>query len=82
LGIFQVGVTLISGYFMDNLGRRILVLCGDFLIIISLVGGYLILDLKVGEQWGWGSHLVIYLIFMHIGSFSLSLGPVTVVYIS
>jgi MFS family permease len=79
LGIFQVVITLISGYFMDNFGRRILMLGGVSLIILSLLGGCFMLEFSSSSS---DSSLVIYLIFMHIGSFSLSLGPVTVVYIS
>lgn len=65
---------------MDNFGRRTLMLCGDFLIIIALLSGYYILDLDVSSQWD--PNFVTYAIFLHIGGFSLSLGPVTVVYIS
>ena len=44
LGLFQIGVTLLSGSFMDNFGRRTLMLFGDLLIIISLLSCYYMLD--------------------------------------
>jgi MFS family permease len=49
LGIFQVVVTLISGFFMDNFGRRKLMLGGLSLIILSLLGGSLLLELETGS---------------------------------
>lgn len=65
---------------MDNFGRKTLMLCGDFLIIVALLSGYYMLDFSSGTQWD--PNYVTYAIFLHIGGFSLSLGPITVVYIS
>ncbi len=64
---------------MDNFGRRTLMICGDILIIFALLAGYFMLDFS--NSAGWDQY-VMYAIFIHIGGFSLSLGPVTVVYIS
>lgn len=54
-------------------------ICGDMLIIFALLAGYFMLD--ISNSAGWDQY-VMYAIFIHIGGFSLSLGPVTVVYIS
>lgn len=65
---------------MDNFGRRTLMIFGEVLIISSLFSGYYMVDFDASSQWD--PKYVAYAIFAHIGGFSLSLGPVTVVYIS
>lgn len=65
---------------MDNFGRRTLLIFGDILIILSLFSCYYMLDFDSSSQWD--PLYVTYAIFLHIGGFSLSLGPITVVYIS
>ncbi len=65
---------------MDNFGRRTLLLGGSVMIIIALMTGYYMLDFDVDSKWD--PHYVTYTVFMHIAGFSLSYGPITVVYIS
>lgn len=76
LGVFQIVVTLFSGGVMDWFGRRTLMLCGDAIIILALLSGFYMVDSQADPGY------VAYAIFAHIGGFSLSLGPVTVVYIT
>jgi hypothetical protein len=40
-----------SGYFMDNFGRRTLMICGDLLIIFALLAGYFMLDVSGSAEW-------------------------------
>ncbi len=80
LGIFQIIVTLISGGVMDRFGRRSLMICGETMIIVALLTGYYMLDFD--KESLWDPQYVTYAIFVHMAGFSLSLGPIAVVYIS
>ena len=77
LGLMQVIVTFFSGFMINNYGRRTLMLVGQSLIVLSLVSAYFFeVFLKDSQNYITG------LIFLHLIGFSLSLGPVTMVYIS
>lgn len=51
-------------------------MCGETLIVISLLGASYMM------KSGWDPTYASYAIFTHIAGFSLSLGPITLVYIS
>lgn len=75
LGLLQVAVTLVSGFMINNYGRRTLMLLGSSIVVGSLLLAY------VFDSLIWHSEkAVIGLIFLHIVGFSLSLGPVTFIY--
>lgn len=78
LGIFQIVVTVISGLFMDRFGRKILMVFGTSIIAVALLFGYVILDFMQGMDPRFAALAV----FVHIGGFSISLGPVTILYVS
>lgn len=78
LGIFQIIVTIISGTLLDKFGRKTLMAFGDLLITFALISGYLMINVLEGIDSKW----IGVVIFLHIGGFSLSLGPVTILYIS
>ena len=80
LGIFQIIFTLISGSLLDKFGRRSLMLIGETIIIISLLSAYYVLDYD--KESGWDAKFASYAIFAHIAGFSLSLGPITFIYLS
>lgn len=80
LGLFQILVTLLSGAFLDRFGRRTLMICGASMIIFALLSGYYMVDYDAASKWD--PQYVTYAIFLHMAGFSLSLGPITVVYIS
>jgi hypothetical protein len=65
---------------MDKFGRRTLMIGGEILIILALVSGYYMIDFDKDSKWD--PQYVTYAIFVHMAGFSLSLGPITVVYIS
>lgn len=75
LGLLQVGVTLVSGFMINNYGRRTLMLLGSSIVVGSLLLAY-IFDSFVSHS----EKVVIALIFLHIVGFSLSLGPITFIY--
>ena len=50
------------------------------MIIIAIVSGYVMIG-STGDA-KWDPETVSYAIFLHMAGFSLSLGPITVVYIS
>lgn len=49
---------------------------GGYTIVGALIGGWGIMYL------GWASLWVVGVVFIHVGGFSLSLGPITILYIS
>ena len=78
LGIFQILVTIISGSLLDKFGRKTLMAFGLLLITLALLGGFYIKNVSEGVDSFWLN----YVVFVHVGGFSLSLGPVTILYIS
>ena len=78
LGIFQIVVTILSGLMLDKFGRKTLMVFGDALIMLALFSGFYMLNMMEGVDPKW----VGLVIFLHIGGFSLSLGPITILYIS
>ena len=80
LGLFQILFTIISGSLLDKFGRRSLMLLGETIIILSLLGAYYVLDYDKAS--GWDAKFASYAIFAHIAGFSLSLGPITFIYLS
>ena len=80
MGIFQIVITVISGSLLDKFGRRSLMLLGETVVILSLLSAYYMLDYDAVS--GWDSKYASYPIFAHIAGFSLSLGPITIVYLS
>lgn len=77
LGAFQVFVTVIGSLLIDRIGRRTLMLIGQGITTGSLLMGWFFMGFVPDSQ-----STVVFFIFMHILGFSLSIGPVTMVYIS
>lgn len=77
LGIFQVIVTILSGITIDKFGRKFLTIVGTLFIIVGLFGSFAAQKHLIG-----GPMVGCISIFVHIGGFSLSLGPITMIYIS
>ena len=77
LGLFQVIITYFSGLFLDKYGRRYLMLIGQSIIVFSLIGSYVALDI-----FNLGSNVIVLFVFLHILGFSISLGPISVLYVS
>ena len=65
---------------MDVFGRRTLIIGGEILMILALVSGYYMVDFDRESQWD--PQYVTYAIFAHMAGYSLSIGPITVVYVS
>lgn len=80
MGLFQIAVTLVCGSLVDRFGRRSLMILGETIIVLALFSGYYLLEF--GAASGWDPKFVTYAIFAHIAGFSLSLGPITIVYLS
>ena len=78
MGVFQVIVTILSGITIDRFGRKFLTVVGTLFIIIGLFG-----SLAAQKDFLFGGPMAGCIsIFIHIGGFSLSLGPITMIYIS
>ena len=75
LGLFQVVITYFSGLFLDKFGRRFLMLLGQSIVVMSLIGAFLATDI-----FHQSSKVVALFIFLHILGFSISLGPISVLY--
>ena len=80
MGLFQILITFISAIVVDKFGRRSLILIGEILIIFALLGGFYMLDYDAASKWD--PNYATYAIFLHIAGFSISLGPITFIYIS
>jgi hypothetical protein len=65
---------------MDRFGRRNLMVGEEILIIFALVSGYCMIVFD--QESHWDPKYVNYAMFLHMAGFSLSLRPISVVYIS
>ena len=74
VGVVNVFFTLVSIYFVDRIGRRKLYFIGMTGIVLSLLalGGCFALNDLLGEAGKWCSIL---LVFLYIGFFAISIGP-------
>jgi MFS family permease len=73
----QVVVTFGSGFLINQFGRRTLMLLGESIIVGSLLSGFLF------YHWVQNSEkLITLVVFTHIIGFSISLGPVSMLYIA
>lgn len=77
LGIFQVLMTFVSSFFLDRFGRRSLMLVGLTIVVASLFAAFVATDVL-----NMPSGIVVFLVFIHIFGFSISLGPVCCLYAS
>lgn len=77
LGIFQVIMTFVSSFLLDKFGRRPLMLAGESIIVFSLFAAYFATDIL-----NMSSGVIVFLIFLHIFGFSISLGPICCLYAS
>ena len=75
LGFFQFFVTIIGGFLINRFGRRLLMLSGLGVIIISLLIG-LIITFFIEEH----ENYTIFVIFTHSIGYSISLGPICMLY--
>jgi MFS family permease len=75
LGIFQVFATFLSGFLINHFGRRPLMLTGLGIIIVSLFTGVLVTFLVPSHE-----SITVVIIFAHILGFSISLGPICMLY--
>jgi MFS family permease len=75
LGFFQFFVTFISGFIINKVGRRPMMLCGMGIVLISLLLGFLITFL-VDEHESY----TVWIIFLHIFGYSISIGPLCFTY--
>jgi MFS family permease len=76
IGAVNVLFTVVAIYFVDRVGRRILMLIGfaGLTIILSLIGGSFF--------WAYSGMVVLWLALATIGCFAMSLGPVVWVILS
>jgi hypothetical protein len=70
-------ITYLSGLFLDKYGRRYLMLIGQSIIVFSLIGSFIALDI-----FKLSSNVIVIFEFLHILGFSISLGPISVLYVS
>lgn len=70
-------VTFISGFLINSFGRRTLMLIGQTLVVVSLLSGYLFSVLSDNSEM-----YITIVVFIHIIGFSLSLGPVSFLYVA
>lgn len=77
LGIFQIVITLISGLLLDKFGRRPLMLVGSAIVVVSLTSAFFVSSVLHLPQ----SYIAVF-VFAHIMGFSLSLGPISMLYAS
>lgn len=76
LGVLQVIITLGAGFLINKFGRRSLMLIGQAIVVGSLLLGYFFEHLLNQKS------LIIYVVFTHIVGFSISLGPISMVYVA
>jgi SP family arabinose:H+ symporter-like MFS transporter len=77
LGVLQVIITFVSGFMINRFGRRSLMLVGETIIVASLLCGFMF------DHWVKDSeNLITFIVFTHIIGFSISLGPVSMLYIA
>lgn len=62
---------------MDKFGRRFLMIIGTSVVCAALLLGFVVEEYLVATQG-----LILIAIFAHISGFSLSLGPISILYIS
>jgi hypothetical protein len=62
---------------LDKFGRRFLMLVGQTIVVMSLIGAFLATDI-----FHQSSKIVALFVFMHILGFSISLGPIGVLYVA
>lgn len=72
-----MAVTFISGFLINKFGRRTLMLVGEFIVMASLISGFLFYEFIKDS-----SNYLIFIIFLHLMGFSLSLGPVSMLYVA
>lgn len=77
LGVFQLIMTFISSFLLDKFGRRSLMLIGYSIVVCCLISAFIATDIL-----NMGSNVVVFLVFMHIFGFSISLGPICCLYAS
>ena len=75
MGLLQVVVTFFSGFMINKYGRRSLMLIGSSIVCFSLISAFFC-DAFLSNSDG----LITKLIFLHVVGFSLSLGPVSMIY--
>lgn len=77
LGVLQVIITFGSGFLINSFGRRSLMILGESIIVGSLVLGFMF------DHWASNSErLITLVVFTHIIGFSISLGPVSMLYVA
>lgn len=75
LGFFQFFVTLLSGFVINRVGRRPMMLIGMTIILISLLSGFFI-SFLVDEHEAY----TVWIIFFHVLGYSISIGPLCFIY--
>lgn len=75
LGFFQVICTIIGGLLVNRFGRRPLMLTGMTIIFLSLFTGAIVTNLVEDHE-----SITVFVVFMHVLGFSVSLGPITMLY--
>jgi MFS family permease len=77
LGILQVVITFGSGFMINRFGRRSLMLLGETIIVVSLLLGFIF------DNWVENNQkFITFVVFTHIIGFSISLGPVSMLYVA
>ena len=80
MSIVQILSTMLSIFTIDKIGRKKLILGGQYTIIMALLGIFLSdygLSLYAEEM---GDICIVGLLFVHILVFNFTLGPVCIVY--
>ena len=75
LGLFQFIVTFASGFFINRLGKRPMMLFGMVIILVALLLGFLI-TFFIDEHESY----TVWVIFLHTFGFSVSIGPLCFTY--
>lgn len=68
-------VTFISGFFINKFGRRPLMLIGLAIVCVSLFAGFFI-TFFIDEH----ESITVFIIFAHVLGYSISMGPICLMY--
>lgn len=85
VGVSKTIFTLVSTFFLDKIGRRVLLLssCGGMVIcLIGLAIGLTVIDQYPDEQLTWAIALCILMTLLAVAFFSSGMGPIAWVYSS
>lgn len=80
LSLMQVLATMISTEIVDKVGRKNMILKGQFLILVFLLIVSFFDKIIIPHFWEFGTIGIIFFIFAHIMVMNLTLGPCCIIY--